>query len=77
VVSRGCWTPALLQDRSLPLSTTEALHQTTNPFFGSALCAWVSGKLHGTTSHHLAEAPTSTFFVLAGHDAFSFARLGL
>ena len=74
---RGCWAPALLQDRSLPLSTTEALHQTTNPLFGSALCSWVSGKLHGTTPHHLAQAPASAFFVLAGHEAFSFARVGL
>jgi PAS domain-containing protein len=62
----------IFQERSLPLSTTEALHQTANPFFGGALCARVSGKLLGTSAHHLAEAPASALLLLlASHEAFS------
>src|SRR5215207_8946617 len=74
--SQGFCPRLLFLERSPPLSTTEALHQMANPFFGSTLGTRVSGKLLKTTAHHLAEPPATALLLLllllAGHEAFSF-----
>src|SRR5215212_4252945 len=72
--SQGFCPRLLFLERSPPLSTTEALHQTTNPFFGSTLCTLAVRCARGSrasfwrprrTISPSPPLPLSFFFLLA------------